>query len=151
MKTAMRVTEREALTASEIAARKWGCPLSAIVVTIGSDSPDRATVHGPDGNVAHVTAGVELVADADEEAVVRLDEMLRTADEEPVATVHHIGPTAVERLAAELMLLDPADYYEVVERAGIGLMVRPDLDAALSRDLLGFASTAAMLAERIAR
>lgn len=152
MKTAMRVTEREALTASEIAARKWGCPLSAIVVTIGGDSPDRATVRGPNNNVAEITAGVELVADADEEAVARLDEMLLAADEEPAAaTVHHIGPTAVERLAAELMLLDPADYYEVVERAGVGLMVRPDLDAALSRDLLGFASTAAMLAERIVR
>lgn len=151
MKTAMRVTEREALTASEIAARKWGCPLSAIVVTIDSGSPDRATVRGPNNNVAEITAGVELVPDADEEAVERLDAMLCDADEEPVATVHRIGPTAVERLAAELMLLDPADYYEVVERAGMGLMVRSDIDAALSRDLLGFASTAAMLAEGIAR
>ena len=152
MKTAMRVTEREALTASEIAARKWGCPLSAIVVTIDGSSPDRATVRGPNNNVAEITAGVELVPVTDDNAAVeRLDEMLRTADEEPAATVHHIGPSQDARLAAELMLLDVADYYEVVERAGMGLMVRSDIDAALSRDLLGFASTAAMLAEGIAR
>jgi len=151
MKTAMRVTEREALTASEIAARKWCCPLSAIVVTIDGNSPDRATVRGPNNNVAEITAGVELVpVTVDDAAVERLDAMLRDA-EEPAATVHRIGPSSVERLAAELMLLDPADYYEVCERAGMGLMVRSDIDAKLSRDLLGFASTAAMLAEGIAR
>jgi len=149
MSTAMRVTMPEARTAAEIAARRWGCPLSATVVTMGND--EYATVHGPGGAVAEITAGVELVPTTDDDAAVeRLDEMLR-ADEEPAATVHRIGPTAVERLAAELMLLDPADYYEVVERAGMGLMVRADIDAALSRDLLGFASTASMLAERIAR
>jgi hypothetical protein len=149
MSTAMRVTFTEARTASEIAAQRWGCPLSAIVVTMGND--EHATLRGPGGVVAEITAGVELVPVTDDDAAVeRLDAMLCDA-EEPAATVHRIGPSCVERLAAELMLLDPADYYEVCERAGMGLMVRSDIDAKLARDLLGFASTAAMLAEGIAR
>ena len=101
MKTAMRVTFTEARTAAEIAARKWGCALRDTVVTMGND--EHATVHGPDEKFAHVTAGVELVADADEEAAAHLDAMLRDDDAEPVATVHHIGPSPGECLAAELM------------------------------------------------